>query len=91
MADKTGGGRWTRPFVAFYELLKTEPIQAQAVVTTGVALGSAFDLGFTPTQEAAIVSFTVAVMALITRRGVTPNVSVPHPLPPNPTQDGNQP
>jgi hypothetical protein len=65
------------PFARAMAMLRAEPIQAQAMVQTGVALGCAFGLSFSAVQIAAVVAFTASVLAFVTRQAVTPMVSLP--------------
>lgn len=67
----------TNPLSGLVALLRAEPIQAQAMVQTGVALGCAFGLKFTPEQIAAVIAFTASVLAFVTRKAVTANVNLP--------------
>lgn len=69
----------TNPFAGLIALVRAEPVQTQHVFVTGVALGSAFGLGLTAVQTAALVTFAGAVSALITRQAVTANSNVPNP------------
>ena len=67
----------SNPFAGLLALLRAEPIQAQAMVQTGVALGCAFGLGLSAQQIAAIIAFTASVLAFVTRQAVTPNANLP--------------
>lgn len=58
-------------------LFNREPVLFMAVVQAGIALGLAFGLTLTATQIGAILSFTAAVLGLITRTQVTAKGSPP--------------
>jgi hypothetical protein len=54
-----------------------EPVAILAVVQAGIALGMAYGLNVTPEQMALILTFTGAVLALITRSQVTAPKNLP--------------
>ena len=49
-----------------------EPVAILAVIQAGIALGMAYGLSVTPEQMALMLTFTGAVLALITRSQVSP-------------------
>ena len=51
----------------------------QGLVQTGIALGVSFGLHMSPEQVGAIVAFTAALLAFLTRSSVTPNSKLPPP------------
>jgi hypothetical protein len=63
----------TNPFAALWSLVRNEPVGAQGVVQTGIALGTAFGLGWNPTQIGATMAFTAALLGFLVRSAVTPN------------------
>lgn len=64
------------PFAALWSLITKEPVGAQAVVQTGIALGTAFGLGWNATQIGATMAFSTALFGFLTRAAVTPNPTV---------------
>jgi hypothetical protein len=58
------------------DLLRSEPVAAQGMMQTTLALVCAFGLGLTAYQIGAILAFSAAVLTFVTRRLVTPNVRV---------------
>ena len=60
-----------------------EPVACQAMIVSGIALGSAFGLGWNGDQVGAVTSFTAVVLGFLTRSVVTPfgNKPLPPPLP----------
>ena len=57
---------------SLWALVLAEPVYAQALVVAGIALGSAFGLGWTGAQVGAVSAFSAALLSLLTRRAVTP-------------------
>jgi len=61
------------------DLIKSEPVFFQAVIQAGIALGISFGLSMTTEQVGAIMAFTAALLAFLTRTAVTPNTKLPGP------------
>jgi hypothetical protein len=53
-------------------LIKRWPVRAQALIVAGIAMGSAFGLGWDGAQVGAVSAFTAAALALLTEQAVTP-------------------
>jgi hypothetical protein len=71
-----------RPLGWLADRIAEEPVQAQAVIQSAIALGCAFGLHMTPIQIGATLAFTSQVLAFLTRRAVTPNASLRAPADP---------
>lgn len=70
--------------------LNREPVAIMFVIQTGIALAMGFGLNIDTEQMALILTFTGAVLGLITRQVVTPYVpSGTTPLVQNPAQTPN--
>ena len=59
------------------DMIQSEPVAAQALVQSGIALGCAFGLHMTADQIAATLAFTATALAFFTRKAVTPNAKLP--------------
>lgn len=70
--------------MSIMDRIEQEPVLAQGVVVSGVALGSAFGLGLSGEQVGAITGFTAAVLMFLTRRYVSPIGGTPLPPPVGP-------
>lgn len=53
------------------------------IIQAGFVVLAAFGHSVTPTQQAAITGFLTVIIGEIARNQVTPNSSVPQPLPPS--------
>jgi hypothetical protein len=62
-------------FRGIWTLILSEPVYAQALVVAGIALGSAFGLGWTGAQVGAVSAFSAALLSFMTRQAVTPTVA----------------
>ena len=58
-------------------MLGREPVMILAVIQSGIGLATAFGIDITPVQLAAVMSFSAAILGLVTRQLVTPNVQIP--------------
>ena len=58
-------------------MLGREPVAIAAVVRAAILLGTAFGLGWSAEQIAAVMVFVEAVLALLTRQSVTPMATLP--------------
>jgi hypothetical protein len=65
---------------SIFKLIKKEPVAFQAVVQTGLALSVAFGTSLSSGQVGAIMAFTAALLAFITRRAVNPTDSDDPPI-----------
>ena len=59
-------------FFGFWSLVRAYPVRAQAVIVSGVAVGTAFGLGWNGAQVGAVTAFTAAVLAFFTEKAVSP-------------------
>lgn len=64
------------PFAAFWDNVQAEPVAAQAMIQSALGLGTAFGLGWTGGQVAALLAFSATLLAFWTRKAVTPNVKL---------------
>jgi hypothetical protein len=55
-----------------WSLIKKWPVRAQALIVAGIALGSAFGLGWDGAQVGAVSGFSAALLAFLTEQAVTP-------------------
>jgi hypothetical protein len=58
--------------LALWSLVKRWPVRAQALIVSGVALGTAFGLQLDGSQVGALSAFTAALLAFLTEQAVTP-------------------
>ena len=58
------GGGWA--------LIKRNPVRAQAAIVALIGLSTAFGLGWTAQQVAAVSAFSAGVLAFLTETSVTP-------------------
>lgn len=63
-------------FTWINDLFENEPVAVQAVVTAAIALVTAFGFHLSGEQIGAIMAFVAAVLALFTRRKVTPTAKL---------------
>lgn len=56
----------------FFALVRKYPVRFQAILVTGIALGTAFGLSWNGAQVGAVTAFTAAVLAFLTEQAVTP-------------------
>ena len=52
--------------------ISQEPVLTQGVVVAGVALGTAFGLGWDGVQVGAVTAFSAAFLSLVARQKVSP-------------------
>lgn len=57
-------------------IIKSEPALVMGTVQASIALGVAFGLKLSAEQIGALLAFSAAALALVTRKMVTPNVKV---------------
>ena len=62
---------------ALLNYLRSETVAIMGLVQVSLALGLAYDLHMTGEQEGLWLALAAAVLSLITRQTVTPNVKVP--------------
>lgn len=68
--------------------LKAEPVLIMGAVQAALALSLAFGAPLSTVQVSTILAFTAALLGLITRQMVTPNVNVPAPVLPGKRSPG---
>jgi hypothetical protein len=54
-----------------WALIKKWPVRAQALIVAGIAMGTAFGLGWNGIQVGAVSGFTAAALAFATESAVT--------------------
>jgi hypothetical protein len=52
--------------------IRAEPVYIQAAIVAAIATGSAFGLGWTGPQVAAVTGLSAAILAVICRQAVSP-------------------
>lgn len=57
---------------AVWDLILREPVYTQALVVAGIAMGTAFGLGWNGAQVGAVSAFSAALLAFLTKQAVTP-------------------
>jgi hypothetical protein len=62
--------------LALWEKIKREPALLLGLLAAGFALAASFGLELSKEQTGSITAVVVAILALVTRQNVTPNVSV---------------
>ena len=55
-----------------WRLIRKYPVRAQAVVVAGIAVGTAFGLGWNGVQVGAVSALSAAVLAFATEQAVSP-------------------
>jgi hypothetical protein len=70
----------TNPFTWFWNLVQSEPASFCAVVRTGLLLGEAFGLHWTPQQMAETQMFVEVLLAFLTRQSSTANINLLPPI-----------
>lgn len=60
-------------------LIRSEPVATMTVVEAVLGVGLAFGLGWTLPQVAAVEACAAAVLTLLTRQSVTPNIHLEQP------------
>lgn len=67
----------TNPLQVIWDDIQAEPVNAQAFAQALLGWAAAYGLHLDGTQQAAWMTLTAVGLAFFTRKGVTPNVSVP--------------
>lgn len=60
------------PMSVLIERIRNEPVLVYTVIGAGLVLLTEFGINVTDSQQAAIIGFVVALMALVARSKVTP-------------------
>lgn len=62
--------------MSIWERIKAEPALVTGIVSAAIALAISFGFGLSEQQVGAIMALVVAILSIVTRQAVTPNVNV---------------
>lgn len=62
--------------MAIWKRIQNEPALVTGIVSAAIALAISFGIGLSEQQVGAIMAFVVAILSVVTRQAVTPNVNV---------------
>lgn len=62
--------------MTIWERVRNEPALVTGIVSAAIALAISFGFGLSEQQVGAIMAFVVAILSVVTRQAVTPNVNV---------------